>query len=249
MSGLVAREYPGDAPASLSPPNFKAVRTFTNETIYYDDDSHSYRTLDGESMVSGSEFAKRFSKPFDKGMALTVTSRAWDIKQSIIAEIWEMNGEISRGYGTALHKALELAHKHWKTGEAIKLKKKDATENYALPKMPHLRKAVELFGKTYGFSGLPELFVSDSASRRVGQIDRLEILDHINKVCRVQDYKTTTKMDKEKIREYQYQMSFYADILRVKGWTVEALDLFAWDGEQWERIVLSVLDINNKEEK
>lgn len=244
---LVAREYPGDNPPSLSPPNFKAVRTFTNETIYYDDDSHSYRTLDGEAMVSGSQFAKQFSKPFDRGMALTVTSRAWGVKQSIIAEIWEMNGDISRGYGTALHKALELAHKHWRIGETIKQKKKDATENYALPKMPHLRKAVELFGKTFGFNGLPELFVSDSATKRVGQIDRLEIVDDIRKVCRVQDYKTTTKMDKEKIREYQYQMSFYADILKTKGWTVEALDLFAWDGEQWERIVLTVLDINGKE--
>lgn len=246
--GLVAREYPNDSPPSLTPANFKLVRTFTNETILYDASSHSYRTLEGDSMISGSEYAKRFGKPFDKAMALTVTSRAWGIPQSIIADIWEMNAEISRGYGTALHKALELAHKHWKTGEAIKLKKKDATENYALPKMPHIRQAVELFGKTFGFNGLSELFVSDSQRKRVGQVDRLEIVDDLRKVCRVQDYKTTTKMDKEKIKEYQYQMSFYADILSVKGWTVEALDLFTWDGQQWERIALEVLDINNKEE-
>ena len=240
--GLVAREYPNDKPATITPANFRLVRTFTNETILYDDSSHTYRTLEGDVMVSGSQYAKRFGKPFDRAMALTVTSRAWGIKQSIIADIWEMNGDISRGYGTALHKALELAHKHWKTGEAIKLKKKDAVDNYALPKMPHVRQAVELFGKMFGFSGLPELFVSDMASKRVGQIDRLEIVDDLNKVCRVQDYKTTTGMDKAKFTEYQHQMSFYADILRKHGWTIEALDLFMWDGEKWERKVMEVLN-------
>ena len=246
--GLIARAFDNDSEPVISDANFKQIKTFTGETILYDAISHTYRTLDGQKMTSGSEYAKQFAKPFNREASLAVCARAWNVRESLIADIWSMNAEISRGYGTALHKALELAHKHYKTGDKIMRVKKSAKDNYALPKMPHIRRATELFGKTFGFGGRPELFVSDVEGLRVGQIDRLEIIDDLNKICRVQDYKTTTKMDKQKILEYQHQMSFYADILAKKGWTVEALDLFNFDGENWERIALPVLPyINNKE--
>jgi hypothetical protein len=245
---LIARESDNDSAPVISESDFKQIKTFTGETILFDSISHTYRTLDGIKMVSGSEYAKQFVKPFDKAMSLMVCAKAWGVRPQVIADIWEMNADISRNYGTSLHKALELAHKHYKTGEKIKSVKKGATENYALPKMPHIRFATELFGRMFSFGGMPELFVSDTKGLRVGQIDRLEILDDINKICRVQDYKTTTKMDKNKLLSYQHQMSFYAHILINKGWTVEALDLFNFDGNNWERLVLPVLPyINNKE--
>ena len=71
---LIAREFDNDSEPVISPSDFKQVKTFTGETILYDSVSHTYRTLDGLKMVSGSEYAKQFVKPFDRNMSLMVLS-------------------------------------------------------------------------------------------------------------------------------------------------------------------------------
>jgi hypothetical protein len=218
---------------------FKRIETFTGETVLYNDDLHEYRDLQGNVLLGGSTYAQQFSKPFDAEALLPKCANAWGVEESAIADIWDMNRDTSNHFGTAIHNALESAHRNWKTGETIKGKKKGATENYSLPKSPVIRKAVVAFTKEYGTDALPEVFVSDVSKGRAGQIDRL-VVDESKKTCRVQDFKTSAQ-DKDTTLTYQHQLSFYASML--KGWTVEGLDIFYWDGDNWTKKTLKVLEV------
>jgi hypothetical protein len=164
------------------------------------------------------------------------------VTEKDLEDIWQMSTDISTGYGTAIHKALEAYHKYHEIGAFVK-EKKDMEFNYVLPKNKFIRDIVRDFVDQFGADALSEVMVSDVANLRAGQIDRLQIVDPVKKVCRVGDYKTNNDLDSKKLKKYQHQLSFYAHILNNKGWTVEGLDIFHHNGEVWERIPLDVLDL------
>jgi ATP-dependent exoDNAse (exonuclease V) beta subunit len=135
-----------------------------------------------------------------------------------------------------------LAHKHWQTGNVITTKK-ELEDNYVLPKNPFLKNIVESFVSTYGCLALPEVVVSDVANGMVGTIDRLEVT---GKRVHIGDYKTNNDFDTKKQSKYQKQLSFYAQILKNKGYEVDGLSIFYLDGEaKWNKVDLEVLEINN----
>jgi len=223
---------------------FVNVKTFTGETIQYNAVDHEYRDLAGNKLLGGSTYAAQFGKHFDAKMLLPRCSKAWGIDEEVIQDIWDMNRDTSNLLGSAVHLGLELAHKHMKNGTIIANNKKDQVENYALPKSPIVRKAVKAFIAKYGLDALPEVFVSDVANKKAGQIDRLVITG--DKTCRVQDYKTSAQ-DKDTELTYQHQASYYASCLTKAGWTVEGIDIFYY-GEyngvmDWKKKSLKVLEV------
>lgn len=219
---------------------FVNVKTFTGETIQYNAVDHEYRDLAGNKLLGGSTYAAQFSKPFNKATMLPRCAKAWGVEESVISDIWDMNKDTSNLLGSAIHLGLELAHKHAKDGETIKKNKKDQDTNYALPKSPIVRKAVESFIAKYGLDALPEVFVSDVANKKVGQIDRLVITG--DNTCRVQDYKSSLP-ETDKMIVHQHQLSYYASCLTKVGWTVEGLDIFFYDGDKWTKKTLKVLEV------
>jgi len=219
---------------------FVNVKTFTGETIQYNAVDHEYRDLAGNKLLGGSTYADQFSKPFNKEKMLPVCAKAWGVEESVISDIWDMNKDTSNLLGSAIHLGLELAHKHAKDGATIKENKKGQEDNYALPKSPIVRKAVKAFIAKYGLDALPEVFVSDVANKKVGQIDRLVITG--DKTCRVQDYKTSLP-EPDKMIVHQHQLSYYASCLTKVGWTVEGIDVFFWDGDKWTKKTLKVLEV------
>lgn len=222
----------------------KKVHTFTGEDVMYDDDSHTYFDMQGKPLLSGSVYAKRFVKAFDRAAMLPRCAKSWGVNEEDIAAIWDLNGKVSNEYGSAIHTALELYHRFHHAGAIIQGVKKGAGDaNYVLPKNPHIRNAVLKFIEKFGVDGLPEVFVSDVANGRVGQIDRLKVLDHEKKIARVQDYKSNNEMDEDKMLGYQHQLSFYAQILMAHGWTIEGLDIFHWNEEEWGHTELPVLEL------
>lgn len=236
---------------------FGRVKTFTGEEILYDDISHTYKTLDNKLMLSGSYYAENFTKDFPKDHVLRALEAKWGVPADILDDIWSMSGDISTSFGTSIHRGLELAHKYWHIGSGIS-KQKGLDYNYCLPKHPVVRSIVECFVDEFGTDALPEVFLSDTERLMCGQVDRLEIINEEDKICRVQDYKTTLDKDSkgeltpvlsaEKIREYQHQMSFYSHILIKGGWTVEGIDLFVYDFNQhkWLKTPLEVLELKEE---
>jgi len=228
-----------ETPINFKKGNFVTLESFTGETVLYDELNHEYKDGHGNPLIGGSTYAKQFEKPFNAEQILPVCAKAWNVSEKEIKDIWDKNAKVSTSFGESIHTAIESYHLYHKQGKQIKDNKKDQATNYALPKNGLLRKAVESFVKEFGADATPEVLVSDVKNGRVGQIDLLKIIE--NKVCRVQDIKTSV-MDKDKMKVYQRQLSYYAHILMAHGYTVEGLDIFGYEGE-WKHTKLEVLDI------
>lgn len=216
--------------------------TFTGETIVYNDATHKYFDTKGNMLISGSEYAKTFTKPFNKEMLLPKTATAWKVSKDDLEEIWDLSGKVSTEYGTALHHALEIYHRFKDVGAKIQEAKK-LEDNYVLAKLPPVRAAVLEFEEKFGLNAELEVLVSDVKNLRAGRIDRLEILDEKKKVCRIGDFKTNYEMTDKKLETYQHQLSFYAGILQEHGWTVEGLDVYHYS-DGWTKHSLEVLPIS-----
>jgi hypothetical protein len=216
--------------------------SLTGEEILYDDATHSYFDLNGNRLMSGSEYADLNSPKFDMDMLAPKSAKDWGVEESKVREIWKASASIANNYGSAIHDALEAYHKYHKIGAQIQ-EKRGLEENYILPKNPHIRETVLQFVNKFGADALAEVLVSDVANKRAGRIDRLQILD--NGVCRIGDYKTNADLDSKKKLKYQKQLSFYAAILQAKGWKVLGLDLFHLDPvEGWVKTEMEVLPLD-----
>ncbi len=219
------------------------VTSFTGEVLIWNEETHTYTDLSGNVLLSGSKYADMHSPKFDMENILPKTAKSWEVEEEHLKDLWKMNSDVSLHWGSAIHKALEIAHKHYAMGEHIQ-SKKELDDNYTAPKQTHLRRIVQEFISKFGLDGLPEVLISDVSNGRAGTIDRLEIVDAEAKVCRVGDYKTNAEMDSKKKLKYQKQLSFYAHILMAHGWKVTGLDLFYLDADDhWVKEELEVLDL------
>lgn len=215
------------------------IVSFNGEELMYNPVTHTYTDMDGSVLLSGSVYAESKSPKFDKEAMLPRTAKAWGVDADDIDTMWSMSGDISTGYGTALHNALEIYHKYKDVGEKVS-EKKELDYNYALPKNPHIRGIVQEFDELYGTDAVAEPLISDLKNKRAGQVDRLEV---DGKTVRIGDYKFIPEMDSKKLKKYQHQLSFYADIMKSAGYTVAGLDLYIHDGQEWRKEELEILPI------
>jgi hypothetical protein len=231
-----------DKTVSVTTATREEVVTFTGETVLMDRANHKYFSKEGKQLMSGSVYASIGEKAFDKAMILPKTAKSWGVTEGELDNIWEINGRISNEYGTAVHSALELFLKHHLIGAKI-ASSKGLEQNYVMTKVAHLNTVIEQFWALYGKSldlSIPEVLVSDVKNLMAGQIDLLHILDKDNKVCRIGDYKTNYELDDKKIAKYHRQLSFYGNIMKNHGWTVEGVDIYHYS-DKWEKISLDLL--------
>lgn len=245
-------------------PSVAVVKTSFNESgvvVEFEPITHTY-TYNGNKLTGVTDYLKKFYKPFDLETVSSVLESKWGVPQKIIKAIWEANGDLTSGFGSSVHKALEDYEKFKDFGEIISSKKGEE-ENYCLPKHPKLREIVKGFvaiNKLEKFPVFTEVLISDVATGICGQADRIVVLDQEKKICRVQDYKVNVnseEIDKSnkvlppfgdlpanKISKYQLQMSIYANMLQKSGWTVVGLDVYVYESE-WKHFELEVLKVIN----
>jgi len=212
---------------------FQVINTFTGEQVLYDEVSHIYKTLDGKKMLSGSAYKRSLEKPFPLTMAKTVGDK-YGMPEEDVRYMWKLNGDISSGFGTSVHKGLELYRKfrHHKN-----------EKSYFLPKNPCIREIVEKFPELDA-EGHSEIMVSDVKNLRVGQIDWLNVLHALEKVGIPDDYKSDADIAKN-LKGHFHQLSFYAQILIAHGWTIPKVRVWNWDFEKkvWTVYESPVLDL------
>lgn len=199
------------------------VKTFTGDTIYYNDDLHIYKDANGERLIGASTYKKRFEKPFLVDMYAEKVANSNGIEKEKVREMWSRNSKISTSFGDAVHLAME---QYWRNREYG-----CGEKEYHLPKHPILRNIVETFPQKYETGVKPEVFVSSLETRLVGQIDAINIIDEKEKRCDLWDYKTDADINSKKLRMHFIQLSVYADILRRAGWTVETLTVWNYMGD------------------
>jgi len=231
-----------------------------NENVELDRDGDHKYTYQDKKFVSGSVFASSFYPKFDAQGIAKNCEKSWGVDADDIVDMWGSNGSVSSDFGTAVHKALEHYFTHRGTANTI-METKDDSEDKAMPKHPILRKIIEDFIKMDKSKGdiECEVLVTDVNNLRCGIIDRLLITDQDKKICRVQDYKINVgaedessnmkakapynELPKNKLTKYQIQLSFYAEILKNSGWTVEGLDIYVLEDE-WKHYPMELLTIN-----
>lgn len=222
---------------------FEEVLSFTGEKILWSDYLHEYRSLDNIKLTSGSTYSSLTEKPFDSALLSEKSGNSWEVDKDELAALWKINANISTDYGTTIHRALEAYMLYHKMGEIVR-QKKGLDYNYALPKNEYLRDIVLSFVNQFGTFTNAEVFVSDVKNRMAGQIDALNILDMKEKVCSIGDYKTNFELKKPKLKGYQKQMNFYRTALENKGWKVQSMDLFHFDGTKWNKFEMEREEID-----
>lgn len=206
---------------------WKKIKTFTDEEIEYNAETHQYRSLEGKPLIGGSTYAQQFESPFDKLRISEAYAIKHGMAQQDVLDIWENNGKLSRLLGTTLHLAMENFFRH---------RNQPA---YNPPKSPFLERAVNacmIKGETF----YPEIMVSDISSGRVGQVDLLVATGE--KTGYIIDWKTDFSIKKNLKKHFQ-QISFYAHILIAKGWTVEKVEVRNFTDTQWDVYESEVLPI------
>jgi len=219
--------------------------------------------VEGNQLLSGSRFQKKFSHEFDADKILPACSKSWGVEEKDIKDIWKMNSDISLHFGNMIHTAMELYFKHKITGESIQEKKKGQETNYIIHNHPVIagimNDFIEKFGKKRGDS-LTEVVVSSVESKMVGMIDKLLVISKDKKECWVEDYKTNfgindkgkgrkylkepfDNIENTKLNGYWLQLSFYANILQKHGWTVKGLRIYNYETE-WKEYEHEVIDLS-----
>jgi len=225
-----------EAPQSTTD-DFVTITPFVGEPFLYSDSRHEYRTLDGKPMISGSAFAEKFTKPFNKAVILPKFAQKHGVEEKEIEDMWQTKAEVSTTFGTAIHKALEFYGNHRTTIEKTK-----GTFEIHPVLMPIVKAFYDSQPNTHA---IHEIFIN--SGDRVGQVDRLVITKP--KTCIIEDWKTNGDMNKGSgkmlppyddlddtaINHYRLQLSFYKKIMVDNGWTVEALRLHHFTGK-WETI-------------
>lgn len=221
--------------------------------VSFDPEAHHYIPVGDKPWLSGSAFADKFTSEFQGELIAGKCATKYGVEATDLLSMWELNAEVSRTLGTALHGALQLRGEYAELSRATKDGKLDA----ALTKNPILRPIVEAFFTAERDLEVAayEAFVADPVLSHCGQIDRL-VVDPDGGVW-VEDFKTNTDLSKREtikapfkgvvestqLGAYWLQLSFYARILESQGKTVKGLRVHHWTGGEWVTHSSPVIDI------
>lgn len=208
--------------------------TFTGEKIRYDAINHKYTDMQGNPLISGSQYKKSLETPFPLDMMAGKIATKYGVPSQTVVDMWSANGTISTTFGNALHLAMEQWFKFRDTGCEDK--------EYNLAKHPFLREAVMAF-PLKDEKAKPEVLISDVANGRVGRIDLLTLAE--KNEYYVDDYKSDADIKKNLTGHFN-QLSFYAHILIAKGKKVKGLRVWNYADKGWELFESPVLDIIEK---
>lgn len=226
------KALPGGSGAAIG--TSKRIECLVGGSILYDTVNHIYTNDKGEVYLSGSAYAKQFTKDFNAEAIASKMEAKSGVPAQQILDIWKLSGSASASFGTAIHEAMEMYGKYAEASKAL-------GKEYHLSNIPMVSDIVaDFFKGREQEEALYEPMIADHDRKWAGQIDRLLITG--NKKCIIEDYKTNVDLKPEKIETYSHQLSFYASIMQAGGWTVEGIRLHHWQG-QWKTVELTMKEI------
>jgi hypothetical protein len=208
----------------LSVGNIERLQAWLGGEIDYDSDKHQY-SWERVPYMNASRYAESLKAPFDGQIIAEKMAAKIDGKPEKILAMWNLKGQASRDFGSAIHAGLQLREQYRELSESL-------DKTYHIHDNPIIKEAVDAFFKDHDSEeALNEILVVDHAAKRAGTIDRLLVTGK-NK-CRVQDFKTGATV--KDIKTYWIQLKFYSEMLENLGWTVEGLDIFHYENNgKWK---------------
>lgn len=205
------------------------LTSFTGEELYYNDDTHKYYDMSGNELLSGSQYAKQFAKPFDVELVSKAVSAKTGEPQDVLKAKWKLGGNIANNFGTAVHDSVEFLLMGGDV-DKIPVAIRDSVSRLYDQVM------------SYGMTAITEVLVSNVAEGNVGRIDCLLVDDIENpKRFKILDYKTNRELKKDKVVVYTKQLEFYRDILVAHGMECDGIILLHEDGNE-----MKVIDVDTE---
>jgi ATP-dependent exoDNAse (exonuclease V) beta subunit len=201
--------------------DYVEMETWNGKKLLYNDETHMYKTIDGKKMLSGSAYGKKFEKDFPRDQIAGASSKKHDVAVEDVLGQWDMSGQISRDFGSAVHLGMEYYFKYRLNG---------------CFKLPNHKVINEIVSTCPVFedsrSAVPEAMVAETNLLHCGVIDLILIND--DDTISLYDYKTSYNI-KKSLPQYNAQLNFYRNLLEADGFTVKDMALLNYDGE-WETI-------------
>lgn len=205
----------------------KKIECLVGGSINYDEVNHIYTNDKGDVYLSGSQYAKQGEPEFNLGGIAGAMAKKSGADPEAIKEMWKLKGEVSAGFGTAIHAAIQLYEQY--SDLAKEIGKETNHHDH-----PVLQIAVQRFIDAHkGEKVINEPMVVSHERKWAGQIDRLVITG--DKKAIVGDIKTNTDLTPAKLKTYWKQLNFYATIMQDAGWTIDGLEIYHFDGN-WKTI-------------
>lgn len=212
---------------------------FGDTCLNFYEATHQYFDDDGNEYISATKFTHNLVKEFPMEAIAKKSAEKKGKEPSEVMEGWECKGEVSKLWGSAVHKAVECKVKY---DEEINDARLDAI-------------ASDFCEQTVEWIKHMEIPVIDPKKKRCGRIDCLVQLE--DKDCIIVDFKTGDIHKKiswteegkeydlkgEMLSLYQIQLSFYAQILNDNGYNVKGIEVWALEGDTWKQIKLKVLEV------
>ena len=214
--------------------------TTSDGDIFFNKETHEYEDEEHNKFITASTWAHQFEMPFEAEKIATKLAEKGEQTVDEILAMWDAKKETSLAYGTAVHKSIEFKLKYGQD-----------------PNNAHLASlAQDAFDLLEGRQSASEVFVCVPELKACGTIDLL--IDNGNKHVTIVDFKTgdvykkasLTKeardrwgLKNETLSTYQLQLSFYACLLKEKGYHVDGIEVWAEGVDLWEKIPLQILPV------
>lgn len=201
--------------------------------IYADYENHLFYDSKGNLLVSGSVYAKDKSNEAAMDIIAKKKADVLSIEPIKIRELWR--NDLSRNYGTLIHKAIELLIDNRKY---LELMKPDDWIG-ALPMPVHVEKVMRSLFEKLDEYAKDSVAVSEALVASEGKVGTIDLLT--TEV--IIDFKTAkTKLNKQKLETYSKQLNWYRTIVADNHRTAEKMLLFVLVDDEWE-----VIEVEKKE--
>jgi len=221
----------------------------SGDKAYFDPVAHNYEDAHGNRFLSGSVYAHKFGYEFDRDTNAERRAEINGVSKQTMLDYWQSKTEIAQDFGTALHKAME----HYGKYRNLSL-----IDERPLGIHKTFEPIVNAFyRKRHHETALYEAPVVDLINLRSGLVDRVVITGE--KRCIIEDFKTNGDIYKNfgegflqppfdflpntPYGEYVLQLNYYRDIVEEAGWTVEAMRIHWWTGEEWETVPIERVEL------
>lgn len=233
----------------------KTLTSIDGTKVQFDPASHTYYDEDGaNSYLSGSTFASLTTTDFDSQFVAQKIAKD-GLTADEVLKLWKAKNQVACDFGSALHESLEMFQNFHKYAAIL------GDESKVLPNNEFLADCVRnaFTPERKAETAMAEVFVASTKFKMCGSIDRLVFLDKDTRTVVIQDWKSNdlTKrvtfipelrdayndIEKTKYGEYQFQLSFYAYILKALGYNVKECQIINLEGTEWKTYSFKPLDI------
>ena len=220
--------------------------------IYFDEKNHiAYDSL-GHKLISGSEMEHKYSGEADLTYAAKAIAKKTGLKAEDVMATWDAKGEISRMFGTLLHRAIELRLLlNHEMNSIDEYKDREPSPMHWMPDgvWQASSKLEKILFEDRGYD--LDKFHMESRLKWKNLTGIADLIYCGDDGYHLFDYKTNqeikdVKYSFGKATQYTVQQNTYRTMLEHSGYPVVSMELLHWDGKKWNIIPLK--EINLEEE-